>query len=44
MAGFITSLRDNALIALGRAYAQINAARTRTWKCGYHSGRCGMIW
>jgi alkylation response protein AidB-like acyl-CoA dehydrogenase len=24
-AGFITSLRDNALIALGRAYAQINA-------------------
>ncbi len=25
-AGFITSLRDNALIALGRAYAQINAA------------------
>ena len=25
-AGFITSLRDNALITLGRAYAQINAA------------------
>ncbi len=25
-AGFITSLGDNALIALGRAYAQINAA------------------
>ena len=25
-AGFITSPRDNALIALGRAYAQINAA------------------
>ena len=29
-AGFITSLRDNALIALGRAYAQINAAMLAT--------------
>ena len=29
-AGFITSLRDNTLIALGRAYAQINAAMLAT--------------
>jgi alkylation response protein AidB-like acyl-CoA dehydrogenase len=29
-AGFITGLRDNALITLGRAYAQINAAMLAT--------------
>jgi alkylation response protein AidB-like acyl-CoA dehydrogenase len=43
-AGCITSLRDNALIALGRAYAQINAATLTAQRLSQASDDKAELW